>query len=307
MKLLALTVLLAIMQTVSLVPHKTADNPAQRTANVRSKSPPDQAKSPPTPAPTRADSNVPAKTSSEQYAEDAGHSIGISKLPIVTVAVSKRDWADWAYWGFNFMLVAVGGFQVWLLYRTLGAIGRQADQLVVQNTKLEESICVARESVQIIINKERARIRVEVSEPPKLYPHDAMGELNELNYKVFCEGPTPAFIVNTYVNLKVSDSKLPFETKTNIPGSFPAVLHPNTEGWTRNAYLWQKFDEDLEPLLVNQRLFLHFHGIIEYVDVFETPRYTKFRYVWNVKDDPFYGGPHGYWIKNGADEDNKAT
>jgi hypothetical protein len=305
MKLLTLAVLLAVMQTPAPVPRKAADPNDRTPRNVKSNSDGEKAPSQQPPsivkpisaAPDQRDSHTPT-------AENAQQPVTVLELPPVSV---MKDWMDRLYIFFTGVLIIVGSLGVWAAFRTLRAIGQQADQMVIQNTKLEESIGVARESVQIIINKERARIRVEVSEPPRLYPHDAIGELNELSYKIFCEGPTPAFIVNAYANLKVSDSKLPSETKTNVPGSLPAVLHPNTEGRTISAYLWQKFDEDLEPLLVNHKLFLHFHGIIEYVDVFETPRYTKFRYIWNVKDDPFYGGPHGYWVKNGADEDNKAT
>lgn len=39
----------------------------------------------------------------------------------------SRDWADWGVWVFSLLLVVVGGLQVWFLYRTLGAIKRQAD------------------------------------------------------------------------------------------------------------------------------------------------------------------------------------
>jgi hypothetical protein len=305
MKSLLFAVLLAVMQTPAPVPRKSPDPNDRTPQNIKSN--PDGEKTPSQQPPTivkpisaepdQRDSHTPT-------AENAQQPITVRKLPPVSV---MKDGIDRLSIFFTGVLIIVGSFGVRAAFRTLRAIGRQADQMVIQNTRLEESIGVARESIQIIINKERARIRVEVSEPPKLYPHDAIGELNELSYKIFCEGPTPAFIVNACANLQVSDSKLPSETKPNIPGSLPAVLHPNTEGLTKSALLWQKFDEDLEHLLVDHRLFLHFHGIIEYVDVFDIPRYAKFRYIWDVKDDPFYGGPHGHWLKNGGDEDNKAT
>jgi hypothetical protein len=307
MRILALAVLFAVMQTAPPVPRKAPDNSAQTSAPVKSKSEPDQAKPLPSPAPLKTDSDGPAKgDSNEQRPENAQHTVEVSKLPPVTLNPTKRDLADWAYWIFNFMLAAVGCFQVWLLYRTLAAISRQADQMVIQNARLEESIGVSRESVQVVINKERARIRFEVSEDPKLYPHDSVGDLNELGYTIFCEGPTPAFIVNAY-DLRATDSKAASENLPHIPVGLPTVLHPSSEGLKKSAYIWQKFEQDLEPMLYEHRLFLHFYGIIEYTDVFDKPRFTKFRYVWSVRDEPFYSGHRGYWIKNGSEEDNKAT
>lgn len=51
----------------------------------------------------------------------------ISEVPPVSVLPAKRDWADWSYLGFNFLLVVVGSLQVWLLLRTWKTIDRQAD------------------------------------------------------------------------------------------------------------------------------------------------------------------------------------
>jgi hypothetical protein len=127
MEVLALAVLFAVMQASPPVPRKTPNNPAQTTTQVKSKGTSSQAE--PLPAPAKADGSGPAKADSGlQHPEDEQHTVGISKLPPVTVTPAKRDWADWAYWGFNFLLVAVGGFQVYLLFRTLHAVNRQAEE-----------------------------------------------------------------------------------------------------------------------------------------------------------------------------------
>jgi len=86
----------------------------------------------------------------------------------------------------------------------------------------------------------------------------------------------------------------------------PAVLHPSLAGLDKTAMIWQHFEQDLEPQLLSEKLFLHFYGVIEYTDAFEIPRCTKFRYLWGISNSAFYGGPHGYWIKNG-EEENKCT
>jgi hypothetical protein len=100
MKWLALVMLLAVFQASPPVPRKAPDRPAQ--------------------------------SNSAKQPENTEHTVGISKLPTVTVANPKRDWADWAYWGFNALLVAVGALQVVLLLWTLRAIRRQADEMARQ-------------------------------------------------------------------------------------------------------------------------------------------------------------------------------
>jgi hypothetical protein len=130
MKIFALAVLLAVMQAGPQSPRQTTNNPAQTTGQVKNKGASSQAEPLPGPSLTKANSSGPAKSdSNEQHPEDAQHTVGISKLPPVTINAPKRDWADWAYWGFNLLLVTVGGFQVYLLYRTLEAISAQASEM----------------------------------------------------------------------------------------------------------------------------------------------------------------------------------
>jgi hypothetical protein len=130
MKLLALTVLLAVMQAAPPVPRQTANNPTGAAANVQSKSTADQAQPAPSPASLKADSNGPTNADSgEQHHENAEHPVSVTKLPPVTLNPSKRDAADWGYWAFSLLLVAVGFLQVWLLYHTLVAIRRQAHEM----------------------------------------------------------------------------------------------------------------------------------------------------------------------------------
>lgn len=125
MKMLILAVILAVMQAAPPIPRQTADNSAGTGANVKSESAPDQAKSLPTPVALKTNSNGTSKTDSgDKHPEDAEHTVGISKLPPVSVT---KDWADWGVWVFSGLLVAVSFLQVWLLWRTLGAIKRQAD------------------------------------------------------------------------------------------------------------------------------------------------------------------------------------
>jgi hypothetical protein len=181
--MIALTVLLAVTQASPPVPRKATDNPAQTVAQVKSKSASSQAEPSPATATVKTASDGPTKTDSGQYPEDTQHTVGISKLPPVTVTPTKRDWADWAYWGFNCLLAVTGGFQVYLLFRTLRAVNRQAEEtgkqvevtagqlramneqiteMSVQSGILHQSVMVARDaasaaslSAQTLINSER--------------------------------------------------------------------------------------------------------------------------------------------------------
>jgi len=131
MKYIALTMLLAVMQAPPPVPRKTADNSAHAPAHIKGENAPDQAHPAPAPPSIEANSNGPAKSDSDdQHPEDAEHTVGISKLPPVTIAPIRRDWADWAYWAFNALLVGVGTFQVVLLLWTLRAVRHQAEAMI---------------------------------------------------------------------------------------------------------------------------------------------------------------------------------
>jgi len=316
------------MQASPPVPRQAPNNSAQAPIDVDSKSAPSQKPAEQTPASDKADRNRPAKNDGgEQHPENDGNSIIVRQLPPVTVNSPRRDWADWGTWLFNLFLVGVGALQVILLCWTLRVIRIQAGEMKRQRgwmrkqwgemsqqteslkTYVEETKKIAKstaDSVQIIINKERARIRIEVSEHPIL--PDGDHPINELKFKVFCDGSTPAFIVAATANLKVTDSKNPSSpSPNNIPMGLPTVLHPNIEGMEKTAIIWQVFEEPLGPQLLANKLFLHFYGVIEYTDAFEISRSTKFRYLWAISDSPFYAGRHGYWIKNGEKTENSAN
>jgi hypothetical protein len=227
MILVMLAVLLSVVRASPPVPRKAPDNPAQAASNIKSNSAPDQAPTQAAPTPNKTAGNVPSKSDSgQQHPENDRNSIVIRQLPTVTVNGPRRDWIDWGTWLFNLFLVAVGALQVVLLCWTLRVIRIQAKEMkrqrgwmrrqwgevsqqtlflkdyVAETKKIAKSTA---DSVQIIINKERAKIRIEVSEDPILPSGDH--PINELKYKFFCDGSTPAFIVKSSANLRVTDSK----------------------------------------------------------------------------------------------------
>jgi hypothetical protein len=82
-------------------------------------------------------------------AKDAEHSVSISKLPPVTMASPKRDWADWGIWVFTLLLAATSVLQIWLLRRTLTYVRRQAHEMRHQRHEMWRQRKAMMEQVEI--------------------------------------------------------------------------------------------------------------------------------------------------------------
>jgi hypothetical protein len=299
-----------------------------------------QAKPLPAQPPVKANSNGPSeRDSTEQYPEDTQHTVGISKLPAVTVAPAKRDWADWAYWGFNLLLVAVGGFQVYLLFCTLRAVNRQAEEtgrqvevtagqlramneqiteMSVQSGILKESVDVARDAAEtskkniaLVINKERARIMIVT--PEKLNAI-AVGSFVAVDFKLLFYGTTPAYEVKSKVSCTLSESK------DSCGSGYPHGIHelPTVVSSSDIKPLYRDFV--MQPLQLDGitlekinrlEMFLHFAGVIQYNDFMEKPRETAFHYRWAAPDS----SPNSLrrlmsiegWSEVGGDNENYYT
>lgn len=333
MKYLTLAVLFAAMQTPAPVPKKTVASPDQSTAGINSKAAPRQANSPPTSTSVKADGTGPAKADSdEHHPEDAPHTVGISKLPTVTVNPTKRDWADWAYWGFNLLLVTVGGFQVYLLYRTLGAISDQASEtrrqvdvtlgqlramheqiseMSVQSGMLGESVAVARDAanaananIELLINKERARIFVRVF--PLELPQGPAVISHFIRYEISFHGPTFAFIEDSVGKAVVTDSPKP-PNRGDLFGSIsiPTVIPPEFPDQTCYAFLFHVLDQFEIDQINHGKTFVHFVGFIRYKDFMEKSRETSFCYLWKPQQGKSI--IPAQWVKNGSPEANHET
>jgi hypothetical protein len=247
MKLLALAVLLTVMQASPPVPRKATDNSTQATAQIKSNG---------------TDGNQ--------------QSVSISKLPTVTVAAPKRDLADWGYWAFSGLLVIVGFLQVLLLWRTLRAIQRQADdmgrqvdlafgqlramheqitEMSAQTDVLEKSVTVAQESANT------ARENFEAYKPTE-----------EVSFR-----------------------------NTLKPGDIATSL-----------LIWMNFTEEEEKDIESGDLSLHIFGRITYDDRFGIGRVTPFWYIWDqhaslVVPEANHWEEWHEWMFGGSREDNQPT
>lgn len=313
--------LFTVMQTPSPVPRKAANHPARASRDVQS-----QATSNKTPtAPPQASVNANAAPKNENpanavRAEDTQKPIRVGELPSVSVT---KDWTDRAYWVFSGLLVIVGGLQAWLLYGTLRAINRQADIMQRQTVATETAAIAAKanaeaakanadaakENVEIFINKERARITVEIDKLNLVVASDRFS-LFEVDYKVFSYGPTLAFISDSRATVNIATSAEPPAGESFVPMSLRSVVSPTIEGIKKSAICFDmtRLEQTDIDSINERRSFVHFHGFIKYRDVFQRERETRFRYLWRVTDRTNLDGtPFGYWTKCGPPSDNCET
>lgn len=124
MKIIALAVLLAAMQTSPPVPRQATDGGIQPADTVKRE--PHKDKNPPSSATSVKNSACSPSDSDGTSNENAKHhneqSVAITKLPAVSV---HRDWADWIAWLLTIALAGVGVAGVIAAFRTLKKIGDQ--------------------------------------------------------------------------------------------------------------------------------------------------------------------------------------
>src|ERR1700687_1398955 len=125
MRCFILGVLLSFPQTPSAVLPKASDRPAGATHNTQNKAAAEE--NPPAPQSPPAETTAPAKNKDSHNAvrpEDAQQPVRVRELPPVSVS---RDWADWALWVFNGLLVVAGFLGIRLAYKTLQTIQEQTE------------------------------------------------------------------------------------------------------------------------------------------------------------------------------------
>ncbi len=220
-------------------------------------------------------------------------------------------------------LVAVGilqaGVLVWqaiALSRTLSGIKRQADIMERHTDILKESVEATKsnaeatkENIELIIRKERARLRVDV----KALDLTMAGLAHTVGYTVRLHGSTEAHVLECGAEAYVSDSAQPSADSTYIfPMGIPEAITPESRVINKSALIRPKIKLDQADIdsIYAKKAFVHFHGFIKYKDVFDRPPHeTRFRYLWKVTDlsGLAVGRPFSYWTKCGSPSDNSET
>ena len=145
----------------------------------------------------------------------------------------------------------------------------------------------AKEMLELIINKERARIRVELK---KLDLSVGGYLLSTVEYTVRLYGSTEARIIDSGAEAYVHSSAEPSATKSSyvLPMALEQVFTPQSPVVDKFAFLSpaMKLEKGDVDKINERKSFVHFRGFIKYKDVFERERETRFQYLWSVTDLP---------------------
>jgi hypothetical protein len=276
--------ILLVAQTSVPVPRHTPDSPAATGSTIKSQTQNDD-------APTAqllafVDPTCPTKdqcSASKQSGGDATHSVNVGEFPPVSIS---KDWTDRSLWVFNFLLVIVGGAQAVYVAKTLAAIKEQAKFLKRQN--------------DMIVAKERARLRVDLVQLPK-EPEDF-----------------PAFIVKALVTISGSTEaairKTAFKSMVAGPHQIPR-LPTSVQEMRGMPSVIRAADAPIEvrdfavaiggfPKVFTGASTVYAKGAIHYTDVFDGKWVFRFsrRYQYLFFPDSKIIG--GGWEAYGEEGDN---
>ena len=164
------------------------------------------------------------------------------------------------------------------------------DILVRQTKATEISAKSARDNIEILINKERARIDIE----PDFTIVDTSDDYHpvfDLKYRIVCSGTTPAIILDSRVAAEVNtiQERAQPERWTQIP--LPTNLVPGTVEM-KAALVGENecFSEVLDEQIESGHLFVNFWGYVKYRDIFlEGDNFWRknFRLVWDRRKARF--------------------
>jgi hypothetical protein len=191
-----------------------------------------------------------------------------------------------------------------------------------QSLETRRAAETARDNIALIIAKECARIRVEPTgvEIPKQGVSLSIADSPKariINYKIFCYGTTPAFIVDSSSRVTITASNEPPAVRNYtmpIP-ELPSVMPTSSEGLQRVNFAFDRPRPNVSPdqiaeEIANGKMFLHFWGFISYRMVFDNEiHWTKFRYTYGIEDTVLvgFGLSDTTWSKAGPEEDNQET
>ncbi len=183
------------------------------------------------------------------------------------------EWSNWA-------LVLIGGAGVITAYCTLRRIGQQtkATRIAAEAALKQANHMVAAERAWIMAEAkfEHGGGLVRVGDETQ-----AIVELSILN-----AGPTPAWIYEQWVQLKVSPEVIMSRTQYQSP-QFPFVgegrfahvnyeIHPVTQG--QSPITWKAYIRDKGIPTEENGLHVYIFGVVRYRDVFSSSRETYFGY-----------------------------
>jgi hypothetical protein len=216
----------------------------------------------------------------------------------------------------NIGLLIAGAIGICVALKTLRTIRRQGIIMIQQTRVLqrqtkatEKAAKAAEDSIELVIKKERARVRVELK-PLDLRPQPTY----TVDFAVTVLGATAAYIRNSgcvayetpedWIDEPGLGSAVMFPIYS-LPNAIPPTLAPLEQ------FAVLDFGENTRDSTISEiktgRLFVGVRGFIEYRDVFDRDHVTKFRYVWRL--NPIFGMAEefGEWQKCGTEDENQET
>ncbi len=192
---------------------------------------------------------------------------------------------------FTFLLVVVGGLQVWLLFGTLRATRKAAD--------------AAKMSADALVDSDRAWLTFGEVKILDLEPMPVGGtpKIPGVQYGLQNSGKTPAWLLRWKAQFKKlnSEEELPVDPQYGEAREFPNGVPIGPGGFRPESIALEGALSEQEFTRVKRReLFLIFYAFAEYRDVFKRTHRTRLCLVWNEPSgfDHYrgfrYGGPSNY-------------
>jgi hypothetical protein len=143
----------------------------------------------------------------------------------------------------------------------------------------------ARDNIEILINKERARIDV-IPDVVSIDTSDEYLPVFDLKYRIVCTGTTPAIILDSRVAAEISSIRERSEPERWVQIPLPAanVVPGTTDMRADLVGEAQYFSEALEEQIESGRLFVNYWGYVKYRDIFlkgEVFWRKNFRFVYD--------------------------
>ena len=200
---------------------------------------------------------------------------------------------------------------------TIGLVGEQLGLMRRQTAATETAANAAKDNIELLISKERARLRIQVL-PLTLRPDDGnLTQVNGVTWKAVNHGPTKAFVSGSFGYAFVCDTA---DVSANIPIDYvnwiaAAVPLKVISGDSETASVFSMLnpsaflgEPDINSFLQGNKV-VHFRGHIKYQDVFGRECTTPFSMRWQYRFGVLFGSdpPLGDWIATGTPEANQET
>jgi hypothetical protein len=208
------------------------------------------------------------------------------------------------------------GEQTKLTAAQVEEMGRQTSVLATSVETARATAEAARDSVEMFISKERARLRIEVK--PLSFVMQDRGLMDSVHYRVHFHGQTEAFVLESACYAVVNDSET-LDITDDIVKVFkmdiPPVIGPSTVLPDRFTFLYHgpglTLPQAARDEIANGKRFAHFYAFIKYRDVFDRTREIQLCYLWQVNLSLNTLLPKGMkgdkWVESGPPGTNRDT